>query len=392
MPEYTYLIIGGGMTADAAVKGIRQEDDSGSIGMLSTEPDPPYNRPPLSKGLWKGMKEKFIWRNTDSQDVTLHLSTRAVAIDPDEKVVRDDAGGEYRYGKLLLAAGGSPIHLPDAPEDLIYFRTYQDYQTLAQKVESLESFAVIGGGFIGSEIAAALNEQEKRVTIIFPESGLCGRIFPDTVSQFLNSYYQEKGVHVLSGELVSSVTKAASRYQVTTHSGTMLKADTVIAGLGITPNTGLAEAAGLEIDNGIIVNEYLQTSRPDIYAAGDVARFYNAALGKRIRVEHEENANMQGLTAGLNMAGAAQSYSHLPSFYSDLFDLSYQAVGEMRSDMEIVEDWKTEFREGTIYYLQDGRIRGVALWNIWRQLDNARELIAAPGPFGKEDVKGRLPD
>lgn len=391
MPEYTYLIIGGGMTADAAVKGIRQEDASGSIGMLSNEPDPPYNRPPLSKGLWKGMKEEFIWRNTESQDVTLHLSTSATTIDPEGKVVTDNSGKTYAYEKLLLATGGSPIRLSDASDDVIYFRTYQDYQALVKKVDSLESFAVIGGGFIGSEIAASLVGQEKQVTIIFPEQGICGRIFPETVSEFLNSYYQEKGAEVVSGELVSSVTPSDSQYQITTKNGATIQADAVIAGLGISSNTGLAEEAGLEVDDGILVDEHLRTSHPDIYAAGDVTRFYNAALEKRIRVEHEDNANAQGLTAGVNMAGAARTYEYLPFFYSDLFDLSYQAVGEMRSDMDIVEEWNTDYREGVVYYLRDGRVRGVALWNIWRQLDNARALIAAPGPFEKDDLRGRLP-
>ncbi len=391
MPQYTYLIIGGGMTADAAVNGIRREDSSGNIGILSNEPDPPYNRPPLSKGLWKGMEEKFIWRNTESQDVTLHLSTSATTIDSERKVVTDKSGNTYTYEKLLLATGGSPIRLPDAPDDVIYFRTYQDYQTLVEKVDSLESFAVIGGGFIGSEIAASLIEQNKQVTIIFPEPGLCGRIFPESVSEFLNAYYQEKGTEVLSGELVSSVSRLGSSFHITTGSGAIVEADAVIAGLGIAPNTALAEAAGLEIGKGIRVDAYLRTSHPDIYAAGDVARFYNAALDKRIRVEHEDNANAQGLTAGVNMAGASRKYDYLPFFYSDLFDLSYQAVGEIRSDMDIVEDWKTDYREGVIYYLQNGRVRGVALWNIWRQLDNARALIADPGPFKKNDLEGRFP-
>lgn len=167
--------------------------------------------------------------------------------------------------------------------------------------------------------------------------------------------------------------------------------DGVVAGIGITPNVDLARAAGLPIDNGIMVDELLHAGHPDIYAAGDVASFHNPALGKRLRVEHEDNANTQGRAAGRAMAGREQPYHHLPSFYSDLFDLGYEAVGELDSRLETVADWKQELREGVVYYLGDGRVRGVLLWNVWGQLDAARALIAEAGPFRAADLRGRLP-
>jgi 3-phenylpropionate/trans-cinnamate dioxygenase ferredoxin reductase component len=167
--------------------------------------------------------------------------------------------------------------------------------------------------------------------------------------------------------------------------------DGVVAGIGIEPNVDLAKAAGLEVDNGIIVDEFLRTSHPHIYAAGDVAAFYSPALAKRIRVEHEDNANSMGRLAGRNMTGKSEPYHHLPSFYSDLFELGYEAVGEVDSRLETVADWKEPNEEGVIYYVQHGRVRGVLLWNVWEQVEAARRLIAAPGPFIPKDLLGRLP-
>ena len=173
--------------------------------------------------------------------------------------------------------------------------------------------------------------------------------------------------------------------------GSELVAEVLVAGLGILPGVELAEQAGLRVDNGIVVDEACRTSQSDIYAAGDVANFENRALGTRLRVEHEDNANTMGRTAGLNMAGRATPYRHLPFFYSDLFELGYEAVGDVDARLETVADWKEKFREGVVYYLKDGRVRGVLLWNTWGQVDHARALIAQPGPFKSQDLKGRLP-
>jgi NADPH-dependent 2,4-dienoyl-CoA reductase/sulfur reductase-like enzyme len=178
---------------------------------------------------------------------------------------------------------------------------------------------------------------------------------------------------------------------VKTNSGLELKTEGVVAGIGIAPDVALAQSAGLKIDNGIVVDQFLKTSQPDIYAAGDVANFPNPALGKRMRVEHEDNANTMGKIAGKNMAGAQLPYDHLPFFYSDLFELGYEAVGDTATRLEMVEDWKEPYREGVVYYLEGGRVRGVLLWNTWSQVDNARRLIAEKGPFNAKNLKGRLP-
>jgi NADPH-dependent 2,4-dienoyl-CoA reductase/sulfur reductase-like enzyme len=230
----------------------------------------------------------------------------------------------------------------------------------------------------------------------FPEAGIGSRMFPHDLAQFLNNFYQQKGVEVLAGQLVNGLETRAGRPVLKTRNAQgqgerEVLADGVVAGIGIQPNVELAQAAGLEVENGIRVDASLRTSHPDIYAAGDVANFYNPALDRRLRVEHEDNANTMGQLVGQAMAVRTVTYDHLPFFYSDLFELGYEAVGEVDSRLETVADWKEPYREGVIYYLRDGRVRGVLLWNVWEQVDAARKLIAERGPFRPESVKGRLP-
>src|SRR3990172_10723080 len=220
MKHYQYLIIGGGLAGDAAVRGIRELDAKGSIGMLSTEPNPPYTRPNLSKGLWKGRPLEKIWRNTQELDVELHLARKVTQLATLKKCVRDETGEEYTFDKLLLATGGSPIRLPIGGEDdIIYFRDLQDYQRLRALSERGEQFLVIGGGFIGSEIAAALTMVGKKVVMVFLEEAIGARVFPNDLSQYLNDYYRQKGVEVVANDSVANLEKNGSRFTVRTRSG-----------------------------------------------------------------------------------------------------------------------------------------------------------------------------
>jgi 3-phenylpropionate/trans-cinnamate dioxygenase ferredoxin reductase subunit len=390
MANYKYLIIGGGMTADAAARGIRELDPDGKIGLIGKDPNPPYNRPPLSKGLWKGKSLESIFRQTQQFSVDLHLGRIAQFIDPDKKIVRDDLGSEYSYETLLLATGGTPRKLPFDAEGIIYFRTLADYQHLRDLSTRSEHFGVIGAGFIGSEIAAALSMNGNKVTLLFPEAGIGRRIYPADLSDHLNDFYRKKGVEVISGVKVNGIQQKNGSYQLSTDKGQRINVDGVIAGIGIQPNLDLAHSAGLKVANGIVVDETLRTSNPDIFAAGDVAEFHNPVLGKRLRIEHEDNANTMGQHAGRNMAGANEPYHHLSYFYSDLFELGYEAVGELDPHLETVSDWKDPFKKGVIYYLAGGRVRGVLLWNVWDTVPKARSLIAEPGPFTATDLKGRL--
>lgn len=392
MTAYDYLIVGGGMTADAAARGIRERDASGTIGIVSAEPHPPYNRPPLSKGLWKGDADDSIWRKSEETGAETHLGRRAIRLDAQQKRVTDDQGAAYQYGKLLLATGGEPRRLDGAPDSVIYYRTLDDYRRTRELAGRGSRFIVLGGGFIGSEVAAALRMQGNEVTMIVPENGIAARVFPADLSRFVAKYYREKGVTVHLGDTVTRIaTGSRGGFTVGARNAGPISAEAVVAGLGIVPNVDLALQAGLAVDNGIVVDTLLRTTSPDVYAAGDVARFHNPALDRRLRVEHEDNANTMGRTAGLNMAGADLPYDHLPFFYSDLFDLGYEAVGEVDARLETVADWKEPFREGVVYYLESGRVRGVLLWNVWGQVDAARALIAEPGPFVADQLRGRLP-
>lgn len=390
MKHYRYLIIGGGLAGDAATRGIRELDADGSIGMIGMEPDPPYMRPNLSKGLWKGRPVEKIWRKTEERGTHLHLNRKATHIDPEKKLIRDAANDEYTYDKLLLATGGTPNHLPFGEGNIIYFRNFQDYQHLRQLTQDAKHFVVIGGGFIGSEIAAALTRVGQKVTMIFPGTGISQNIFPSDLVKFLNEYYRLNGVEVVAGDSVASVQRNGTRITVRTGSGRIFETDGVVAGVGIHLNMDLAKEAGLQTSDGIVVNEQLQTSLPDIYAAGDTANFFHAGLQKRTRVEHENNAVEMGKLAGRNMAGANETYTHVPMFYSDLFDLGYEAVGEMNSKMDTFSDWDDPFKKGVVYYLHEGRVRGVLLWNVWEKVDEARALLTETSPFKPDDLKGRI--
>ena len=391
MTDYRYLIIGGGMTAAAAADGIREVDSTGTIGLISAEPDSPYNRPPLSKALWKGEPLETIWRKTENKRVEMHLCRIVKEIVPTQKRVVDDEEKVFTYEKLLLATGGKPRRLPFGDGQIIYFRTLSDYRRLRALTETGRRFAVIGGGFIGSEIAAALALNGKEVVMIFPGKDIGDRLFPRALAEFVSNFYRNKGVELLAGEKIIGLEARGNERVLKTSTDRETVADCVVAGVGIEPNVELAQSLGLKMENGIVVDEFLRTSHPDIHAAGDVAAFSNPALRKRIRVEHEDNANSMGRLAGRNMAGKSEPYDHLPFFYSDMFDLGYEAVGEVDSRLETFADWKRPNEEGVIYYLESGRVRGVLLWNVWEQVEAARQLIAEPGPFKVEDLEGRLP-
>ncbi|HZW50696.1 MAG TPA: FAD-dependent oxidoreductase, partial [Rudaea sp.] len=247
------------------------------------------------------------------------------------------------------------------------------------------------GGFIGSELAASLATNGCKVTMIFPGEAIGAGRYPPRLSEFLNAYFREHGVELRAGAKVTGGKADAHAVDIALDDGTKLHFDALVAGLGVTPNVQLAEQTGLKIDNGIVVDDRLRTSDPDIFAAGDVANFRNPALDMRLRVEHENAAIGMGHHAGRVMAGADEAYTTLPFFYSDLFDLGYEAVGLLDDRLDVVEFWTQPNREGVVYYLDDGRVRGVLLWNVWGQVDAARELIAERGPHDADSLHGRLP-
>jgi len=395
MKTYKYLIIGGGMAAASAVEGIREVDSEGTIGLFSKETNFPYDRPPLSKGLWQEGSPTMedIWRQTPEKDpIEFHLDNAIVRIDRTEKRVYDENKIDYGYGKLLLATGGRPNTFSFDPdgERVLYFRTLQDYLELSSNMESNQKYGVIGGGFIGAEIAASLRKQGQEVVLIFPEDKVGGMRYPEQLADLITKRYQEHGVEIMAGELVTEVSESEDGYYIHTKSGREIPVDVVVAGIGITPNTGLAEEAGLDVDDGIVVDKNLRTSDVWIWAAGDVASFYNPHLGRRIRVEHAENAKKMGKIAGMNMAGDVTPYDILPLFYSDMFDMGFEAVGRLDAELNTVLDWKMKPEKGVVYYLDEGSVEGVLLWNVWGKVDQARELIASEEHFLEASLINRI--
>jgi 3-phenylpropionate/trans-cinnamate dioxygenase ferredoxin reductase subunit len=384
--QIKYLIVGGGLTGDAACKGIRGVDTEGTIVMVGDERHPPYSRPPLSKALWKGTEENTIWRGTAALGVDLRLGHRIVALDLDRHEARSDAGKTYTYEKLLLATGCRPRQLPFGGEDVIYFRTLDDYRKVRAFTDIGVRFGVIGGGFIGSEIAAALALNGARVTMVFPDRGIGTRIFPRALSTALVEYYRDHGVEVLPAASVTAIERHDRGIRIMLGGGRPLDVDMIVAGIGVEPNAELAVEAGLPVANGIVVDRFGRVGgREDVFAAGDVARFPVEALASELRVEHEDHALSHGRCVGANMAGAGTPYDHLPFFYSDLFDVGYEAVGALDSRLEMRDELGAVTDQGVVYYLDsDRKPRGVLLWNRFGGIDDARELIRTGTPFAAD--------
>jgi 3-phenylpropionate/trans-cinnamate dioxygenase ferredoxin reductase component len=400
MPEqsYSYIIIGAGLTGAASTQGIREVDQQGSILLIGAEKDKPYDRPPLSKQLWSGAKsveeiflhdEEFYRKNR----VDLHLGVQVQRLDVEHHAVVDHQGNTYRYKRLLLATGAVPrrLNIPGGDlEGISYYRTLPDYRQLRPAAVEGRSALVIGGGFIGSEVAAALCMNKLDVTMIFPSKWLVSRVFPESLGRTLTGYYRNKGIDVLTEDIPLAIQRGERGYVAHTRAGREIRVNLVVVGIGVTPNMTLAQAAGLGIGDGVLVDEFLQTSNNDIYAAGDVAFFPDSKLGPR-RIEHWDNALSQGKHAGRNMAGARQPFTYMPSFFSDLFEFGYEAVGDVDSRHEIFADWQEENKTGVIYYLDGGRLRGAMMCNIFGKVDAARDLIQRGGNVTAADLRGQLP-
>jgi 3-phenylpropionate/trans-cinnamate dioxygenase ferredoxin reductase subunit len=381
--RYSYVIIGGGLAGASAAEGIREIDKKGSVLLIGDEPSKPYNRPPLTKGLWTGKKKVqdiFVWKDDvlSGLNIEMKLGTKIVSINPDAKTVTDASGAAYGFEKLLLATGGAPKRLPlpgGTPAAVTYFRYLDDFVKVNERALAGKSAVIIGGGFIGTEIAAALCQRKLNVTMLFPEDRPCFRVFPEYLAVHILELYRQRGITVLTNDAPVAIEDAKGLCRIRTKNGVVLDADICIAGIGLSPETELAQRARLAVADGIVVNSYLQTSHPDIYAAGDNAAYPEKTLAKTMRFEHWDNALNQGKQAGKNMAGANEHYSYMPYFFSDLFDFGYEAVGEIDSRLTTRPVWQEKNVKGIVYYLKEDKIRGVLLCNVWDKVEAARIAI-----------------
>lgn len=386
-----HLIVGAGMAADAAARGIRAVAPDASILVVGGDEDPPVRRPALSKDLWTDDSTSPADADlgtADATGATVLTGARVVALDPASHRARTE-DDDITYGSLLIATGARPKHLDGLPasDRVLYFRTLADYRRLRQLAQRGSHVVVVGGGYIGSEVAAALTQVGVRVTMVFPEDSPGAGRFPAPIADQVRQKYEDEGVELRSGVGVEGGTASDDGVTVTLDDGTTLEATAVVVGLGVAPDSGLAATAGIDLadDGGIVVDDHLRTSVPDVFAAGDVASYPDVRLGRR-RVEHEDNATTMGETAGRVMAGEDVAYQNTPFFYSDLFDLGYEAVGRLDPDLETFVD---ETDDGAVvYYLDDDRVVGVLLWNVWDSVDAARDVIAGPRP---DDLTGLIP-
>ncbi|GAB3412057.1 NAD(P)/FAD-dependent oxidoreductase [Schumannella luteola] len=391
--RFDYLIVGGGMVADAAARGIRELDDAGTIGILSADVDPPYTRPALSKKLWTD--PDFEWdqvplNTVDETGATLRLNTQVTALDRAGKTVTADDGAVVGYGRLLLATGSVPHEL-DAPDDerIIHFRSAEDCLRLRGELSPGARVVVVGGGYIGAELAAALVQNRARVTLVHPDEVLGGSTFPPAVATTYEKLFADGGVSLRGGRRVEQVTLDGDALAVHLDDGSALGADLVVAGLGVAPATALAEESGLEVDDGVVVDARLRTADASVWAAGDIARYPDAILG-RTRVEHVDHATESGRAAGRAMAGADETYTHTPFLYSQVFGVRWEAVGALDAGLDTVEDWIEPDEQAVVYYLDDvGTPVGVLLWAIEDRTDAARALLADP-PASRDELIGAI--
>jgi NADPH-dependent 2,4-dienoyl-CoA reductase/sulfur reductase-like enzyme len=383
----TFVVVGAGLTAGKAVEELRSAGFEGDVVVYGEEHHLPYERPPLSKGYLLGddeLESAFVhdpdWY--DANDVDLRLGQRVTGLDTSAKVVRTEAG-EQGYDRLLLATGSSPRHLAladDSGAAVAYLRTIEDSQRLKETFAPGVSVAVICAGWIGLEVAAAARKAGADVTVLEYLDLPLLRVLGPEVAQVFADLHTEHGVDLRLGVEVTAVEQQGTRAVVRTKDGGSVTADLLVVGIGVTPNVELAEAAGLETDNGVLVDEHLGTSDPDVFAAGDVANALHPVLGRRVRVEHWDTAIEQGRTAAHAMLGHAPTYDRLPYFFTDQYDLGMEYVGSVGPDGydEVVLRGDTTAAGGrtfTAFWLKGDQVLAAMHANDWDATDHLRAIV-----------------
>jgi NADPH-dependent 2,4-dienoyl-CoA reductase/sulfur reductase-like enzyme/nitrite reductase/ring-hydroxylating ferredoxin subunit len=358
------VIVGGGAAGVAAAEMLRRHGYDGPVTLISADADPPVDRPNLSKDFLAGEAQDDwipLWPDDfyEGQRIELVLGRRVVSIDPARRVVRLDDGSDRAYGSLLLATGADPVRLtiPGAEDEQVrYLRSFADSRAIVQRAAAAQRVVVVGASFIGQEVAASLRARGISVDVVAPASTPLERVMGVEVGRFVRSLHEARGVTFHLGETVARVDGRA----VTLSGGATLDSDFLVVGVGVRPALAIAGQAGLALDRGIAVNEYLETSAPGIFAAGDVARWPDARTGEPIRVEHWVVAERQGQVAARNMLGAAERFDAVPFFWSQHYDVSIRYVGHAERWDDVVIDGSLEALDCSIEYRRGGRTLAVA--------------------------------
>ncbi len=380
MNESRFVILGGGMVAGYSAKQLVEMGvKPGELTILSADTSIPYERPPLSKGFLAGKEtEEAIRINPEDfyrkHGIDVKLGCVVSTVDPQHKRLTLKSGGEFGFNKLIIATGARPrtLEIPGAKlRNLHYLRSLDDSKAIQRSAENVKHAVVIGGGFIGMEVAAVLSQKGIEVTMILSDDRIWKRLFSPQISSFFEAYYTARGIRFAKNATVAELRGTETVSSVLLADGQPIACDMVVAGIGVLPVTEMLANSGVDIGDGVMVNEYLETSRPDIFAAGDVANYQDVLFGKRRRLEHWDNAVSQGQYCARALMGERAPFKHVPYFFSDVFDLSYEYWGDSSGADQAVHRGDLASKSFSVWWVRQKRL--VAAFTMNRP-DEERDL------------------
>ena len=383
--DNTFAIVGAGLAGAKAAETLRQEGFDGRLVLLGAEPERPYERPPLSKEYLRGEAEReqpFVHeaRFYAEHRIDLRVGENVVRLDPARRELALGSGERLGYDRLLLATGSAPrrLSIPGGElEGVRYLRTVGDSDALRARLDAGGRLVIVGAGWIGCEVAASARQRGVGVTVIAPHSVPFERVLGAEVGAIYRDLHVDHGVEMLLGTAVTAFEGAGRVERVRTQDGRTIESDAVVVGVGATPRAMLAAAAGLAVDNGILVNERLETSVPGIFAAGDVANQLHPSLG-RLRVEHWDNALQQGPAAARSMLGSNESYARVPYFFSDQYDVGMEYSGHANDWDRVVFRGDPAAREFIAFWLREGHVLVGMNVNVWDVAETIQAMVGHP--------------
>ena len=377
-----YLIIGGGYAGVTAAATLRRMGGKGRVVIVCAEQEYPYFRYTLTKEFMQGKRQRarmFLHppKFYDDQEIEIRLGTKAVSLDTRKPTVTLESGEEITFEKLLMATGASPRKLLVPGSELpgvYYLRTLADAEAIRQEIAPGRKAVIIGGGFIGAELAASLTQEGVETTIIGTSQTIWANLFGEDMGRFFHEALQKRGITMLTPAHVQRIEGDGKAQKVVTQEGHALLCDFVVIGIGVMPETGLAQAAGLKVDNGTVVNAYLESSEPGIFAAGDSACFFSPLFGTQMRIEHWDVTYQQGVTAAQNMLGQRKAFDQVPYFFSGMFDIWLDFLGHAPK-WDQLDIRKFDQGKFSAFFSQPPYIKGALLVNNSNELKTCRDLI-----------------